>query len=114
MPQLLEKPVIYALDLNTNNPLFDSTDYVWLLFASNPNTQSNVLGYLTLPIQIGTQCQSGPPLNLYTNKQSQCLQTSTNIYNQCSNINTVNSALKLSFFIGQFAIIQVNNNVIYK
>ena len=97
-----KEPLLSTLDLNSNKNIFDSSDLIWLLFSTN------VLGYLTLPNQIGSDCLAGGPLNLYVSKESGCLQTPTSIQAQCTSTTTV-SPLSISYYLGSFAIVQVTH-----
>lgn len=97
---LLDNSALLTLDINQNKAVFDSSDYVWLIFSND------FLGYLSLPSQTGNKCSYGPPLNLFINKKSKCVQTSSSIQSQCSKPNS-KTPLSISYFVGKFAIIQV-------
>lgn len=100
---LTDSNSILTLDFNQKKKLFDTTDYVWVIFSNN------VLGYLSLPNQVGSKCNNGPPANMFINKKSNCIQTTSSIINQCQTPN-LKTPLAISYFIGKFAIIQVRNH----
>ena len=80
---------------------FTNTDPLWVLFSNN------AFGYLTLPVQIGPNCRTGPPLTYLNEKTTSCFVTASQITNEC-NAATPQTSLSLAYFMNNFKIIQVN------
>ena len=94
VPYVLDS-TISSVSLNQSDTSFTSQDYVWLI------TSNSYLGFLKLPIQFGSKCVDGPPINYLTDSNSSCLVDPTlssqaNI-NSCSNL--ANSRLSLAFYV---------------
>ena len=97
-------PVIGPLlaELGGSRPFFTAEDYIWL------NFNNKYLGFLTLPIQVGSSCRSGPPLKYLSTKKSQCLVSNTKIANECQTATT--TSLSLVFFYYNYAFLQNPSN----
>jgi hypothetical protein len=104
VPQTNEVTEPYSINLpsltNTQTKYFTNTDPIWVLF------NNNAFGYLTLPIQLGPNCRSGPPLNYFDKKVSNCYATPNQIKNECNSA-TALTPLSLAFFLGNFKILTV-------
>ena len=85
---------------NLGAKYFTNTDPVWVLF------KNNVFGYLTLPVQIKSNCRVGPPLNYFDETVSYCYATPTQIKNECNSATPI-TPLSLGLFINNFKIVQV-------
>ncbi len=98
---LINEPSILTISLNQNATSFTNNDYVWFI-----STTASSLGYLTLPLQLGSSCLNGPPLNYLTERNSSCNIDSKTITNLCSNPSAT-STLSLAYFIENFKLIPV-------
>ena len=98
---LINEPSILTISLNQNALSFTNNDYVWFI-----STTGSSLGYLTLPLQLGSNCLNGPPLNYLTERNSICNIDSKTITNLCSNPSAT-STLSLAYFINNFRLIPV-------
>ena len=80
---------------------FTNTDPVWILFSNN------ALGYLTLPVQVGSNCRTGPPLKYFNEKTSNCYVTASQITSECTSA-TAQTSLSLAYFLNNYKILKVN------
>lgn len=99
-PAIIQPPPISSIDLTQRSASsFTNKDYIWVI------TSNSYLNYLTLPIQIGTSCNNGPPVNYLLDKNSTCVVRATNIKNEC---NGQAKTLSLGYFIENIKITPVN------
>jgi hypothetical protein len=107
VPQTVEVTAPYSIKppslVDTSGAtFFTKADPVWILFTNN------AFGYLTLPLQLGPKCRSGPLLNYFDEKTFNCYATLNQIKNEC-NAATAQTPLSLAFFLSNFKIVKVFN-----
>jgi hypothetical protein len=84
---------------------FTANDYVWLNMGTDANMHP-YLGFLTLPVQVSSNCRTGPPLFYLKNTATECFVDSVDIINECNSA-TATSSLSLAYFYNTFMFIQV-------
>ena len=94
---------ILSIEFNQNALYFTNKDYIWVI------NSNDIFGFLTLPIQVGTKCLDGPPLNYLVERNSSCTFDSSAVLSQCNNL--VTTSLSLKYFIENFKIVPVNYNI---
>lgn len=70
---------------------FNKTNFVWTVKSTNK------INVLSLPIQVGSKCRSGPSVYHYQDKNSKCLISPQDIRDECSQAKT--STLSLKYFL---------------
>lgn len=96
--------VKHSFDLPSSDNPFNRDNYVYAIL------QSNFLSVLSLPIQVGSACRSGPPVYHYQDKTTNCLVSPQDLKDECSKAKT--SSLSLKYFLNGPKFIRVRTSIL--
>lgn len=92
---------VFNLQLDQTATSFTIKDKIWVL------SKDDYFGYLTLPIQVGSdQCREGPPLKYLTDTSSSCTLTNApSLNSNCGQL--ANTRFGVEYYVNDFKIIAV-------